>query len=562
MRLDELIAEAGRRHPDRPAVTDDRCTLTHAALQARVAAAAAILHDAGVRRGVRVAALARNRAELLVTALAASALGAAFVPLNTRLKPAEAGPLLRDADASILVAEPDLLAAVEAALPDTLLRLTLAPLAAVAPVAPAAFDTLAALDGCPRSAPIAPDVTDADDVVQMYTSGTTGVPKGALLSHGNLASFIEVWREETDLRGGADRVHVGTPLFHVGGLVMSLTALAAGAHVSLHAEFDPQRALDALERQRITHALFVPAMLRWMLLDPAVTTRSFPELRLIVYGAAPIPPAQLAEAMSVFRCGFLQGYGLTETTGAITVLRPADHVLPDGSAPHAGGMLPDRSALHAGGVLPDASAPRADGATPGARAAAAQGASRLASAGRALRCCQLRVVDGDGGPVPPGGVGEVEVRGSNITRGYWRRPEADAETFRDGWFRTGDLATQDADGYLVLVDRRKELILVGGENVYPRQAEEALLAHPAVAEAAVLGIPHAVWGEEVLALVTLRAGATVGDRELIAHCRTRLADFRCPSRVEFRGTLPRNAAGKLDKRALREPYWAGRERPL
>jgi acyl-CoA synthetase (AMP-forming)/AMP-acid ligase II len=171
-------------------------------------------------------------------------------------------------------------------------------------------------------------------------------------------------------------------------------------------------------------------------------------------------------------------------------------------------------------------------------------------------------VDEQGRPVPAGHVGEVEARGSNVTRGYWAQPQADAESFHDGWFRTGDLGVLDADGYLTLVDRSKDLILVGGENVYPRRAEEALLTHAAVADAAVIGIPHAVWGEEVLALVALKPGAAAGDRELIAHCRATLSDTAGPTRVEFRDALPRNAAGKLDKRSLRAPYWAGRERRL
>jgi len=512
VRLDELVAHAARRHGGQAAVADGRGTCSFTELQARVARAAAALHALGLRPGGRLATLSRNRVELLELVLAASRLGAAYVPLSFRLKPPEVGQLLADAGPALLLGEPDLLEAAAAALPPALPVVPLGD-------APGGWEArLAAAGASPPPAPAADD----DAALQMYTSGTTGRPKGALLSHGNLESFLAVWRKETRLTGPPERVHVGTPLFHVGGLVMSLTALSAGACVSLHAEFDPQRALATLADDAITHALFVPAMLRWMLLDPDARVRRYPALRLIVYGAAPIPPAQLAEALRVFGCGFLQGYGLTETTGALTVLRPEDHVVPRDGEP----------------------------------------AARLASAGRVLSCCVIRVVDEQGRPVPAGQVGEVEARGSNVTRGYWAQPQADAESFHDGWFRTGDLGVLDADGYLTLVDRSKDLILVGGENVYPRRAEEALLTHAAVADVAVIGIPHAVWGEEVLALVALKPGAAAGDRELIAHCRATLSDTAGPTRVEFRDALPRNAAGKLDKRSLRAPYWAGRERRL
>jgi acyl-CoA synthetase (AMP-forming)/AMP-acid ligase II len=269
-------------------------------------------------------------------------------------------------------------------------------------------------------------------------------------------------------------------------------------------------------------------MLRWMLGERDVERRTFPALRRIVYGAAPIPPELLTRALRVFDCGFVQGYGLTETTGALTVLRPEDH---------------------APGVSPE----------------------RLASAGRPLDCCEVRVVDEHGGDVrsgragTDGPVGEVVARGANVFAGYWNLPDANAEAFRDGWFHTGDLARIDADGYLTLVDRKKDMLVVGGENVYPREVEDALLAHPDVADAAVIGAPHDVWGEEVLALVVVPPGCApprAFDRILIHHCRERLAVFKCPTRVELRDALPRNAAGKLDKKALREPYWAGRSRRI
>ena len=270
----------------------------------------------------------------------------------------------------------------------------------------------------------------------------------------------------------------------------------------------------------MTKALFVPAMLRWLLADSGVADTRFPALRMIAYGAAPIPPALLTQAIGAFDCEFVQGYGLTETAGVLTALRPADHIV-----------------------------------TPGGSSF-----DRLASAGRAVLCSEVQIFDADDRPLPPGEAGELVAQGDNITPGYWNLPDATADALRGGWFHTGDVAWMDDEGYVTIVDRIKDMIIVGGENVYPRESEVALEAHPDVTEAAVIGIPHDVWGEELLALVVRGEGAAVTDRELIAQCRAHLAKFKCPTRVEFRDALPRNAAGKLLKMQMREPYWAERER--
>ncbi|MGQ0552600.1 MAG: class I adenylate-forming enzyme family protein [Planctomycetota bacterium] len=532
--LHELVAAAAEQHRQSPALRDDRRTLSFAALQAEVARAASALALRGVQPGDRVALLLHNRCEVVVAVLAASALRALAVPLNWRLRPRELQAVLADVEPTALVAEPALLAGLAPG-PGCRARLLCTDAAGVpasAALRELASDwepwDLALAAGSAAALPTGLRAKPGEDdvVLLMSTSGTTGLPKCAQLSQRNLVRFLESWRRETSLAGAPDFVQIGTPLFHVGGLVMTLCALSAGAGVRLQAEFDPQRALAVLVEERCTHALFVPAMLRWMLLDPSAHTRRFPDLRLIVYGAAPIPVPQLEEALSVFGCDFLQGYGLTESTGALTVLRPADHRLP------------------------------------------AQGgsAARLASAGQPLDCCEVQVVDRAGQPVPVGVSGEVVARGDNLCQGYWRRPQETQAAWAGGWFHTGDLATRDAEGYLTLVDRLKDLIVVGGENVAPREVEEALRSHPRVKDIAVLGIPHGVWGEEVLALVVPDSALAVAGeneaRQLIAHARALLANYKCPTRIEWREALPRGPTGKLDKRALREPYWAGRERRL
>jgi acyl-CoA synthetase (AMP-forming)/AMP-acid ligase II len=306
-----------------------------------------------------------------------------------------------------------------------------------------------------------------------------------------------------------------TPLFHVGAVLLVLSNIAAGSQLLLLPEFLPGPAAEALAERQVSKTLLVPAMIRWLLNDPGLAGRSFPDLQMIAYGAAPIPPQLLLEAFDVFDCGFVQGYGLTETAGVITSLRPEDH--------HG---------------------------DPG----------RLASAGRAVLCSRVRIVDGDDQPLPPGEVGEIVAQGDNITPGYWGLEDATAEALRGGWFHTGDVGWMDDEGFVTIVDRLKDMVLVGGENVYPSEAERALESHPDVVEAGVIGIPHDVWGEQLLAFVVLHPGATATDRELIAHCRTDLARFKCPTRVELREALPRNAAGKLLKTELREPYWSDRSR--
>jgi acyl-CoA synthetase (AMP-forming)/AMP-acid ligase II len=341
-----------------------------------------------------------------------------------------------------------------------------------------------------------------------------------MLAHASLRSMVAGWLLELPLHVGKHRFLQVTPLFHVGGLLMLLANVAAGSTLVLHPEFFPDDAALALANEGITDALFVPSMLQWLLSEGVVKGGSFRELQTIVYGAAPMPLPLLEQSLETFGCNFLQGYGLTETCGVLTVLRPDDHRWGPGEPP-----------------------PR-----------------RLASAGREVLCSRVRVICDGGRDAQPGEVGEVVARGENIMSGYYQMPEATASALEDGWLHTGDLAEVDDEGFIYIVDRKKDMIIVGGENVYPREVERVLLCHPGVADAAVIGVPHPVWGEEVLALLVRRPDADVGAREVIQHCRSELARFKCPTKVEFREQLPRNAAGKVLKRTLREPYWDGHER--
>jgi len=344
----------------------------------------------------------------------------------------------------------------------------------------------------------------------MYTSGTTGIPKGVLTTHRNLAAAAETspyWEFD------ADSVSL-TPLptFHIGGIGWAFLGLWNGATTILVSEFDAAGVLDAFEQQAVTNAVLVPTMIQLMCAVPGAADRDYSALRAIAYGASPITTPVLKKALTTFRCSFYGIYGLTETTGGVMQLGPADHQ-PDGPREHL-----------------------------------------LRSAGKPFPWIELRVVDPvSGEDVAAGAVWEVWFRGPNVMAGYYGLPaETSAALTADGWLRTGDGGYLDDEGYLFLTDRVKDMIVSGGENVYPIEVEEALSQHPGVAEAAVVGVPDERWGETVKAFVVRYPGANVGTPELEAFCRERLAGYKVPRQFEFVPDLPRTPTGKVLKRALRE----------
>ncbi len=525
LRVESLLAAPAAATPGALAVRDPRRSVTYAELLELSQRLASALTQLGLRAGDRVAVLARNRVETVALYFAAAQLDAVLLPINWRLAPSEVRWILAHSGARVLFAEPEFARAQADAIDSSLSGIAF----------DEALEGWSTFESLARHERIAAQDSAADpDVaaVQMYTSGTTGRPKGAMLSHRNVVEMTRAWLADMPLRGVESRFLQVTPLFHVGGMLMLMATISSGSELHLLAEFDPALALETLARERITHTLMVPAMVQWCLTEHAHRPIRFPHLELMAYGAAPMPVPTLLRAMEVFECSFLQGYGLTETSGVLLTLTPADHRWSTGEAPPA----------------------------------------RLASAGRAAACSQVRVVDAAGldvarcsaaaGRAGRGQVGEILARGSNVMLGYHGDPHATAETFADGWFRTGDLAWVDLDGYVYVVDRSKDMLLVGGENVYPREIENVLLQNEAVADAAVIGVPHATWGEEPLAFVVLREGALTHGRTLSRHCRGALARFKCPTRFEFVASLPRNSAGKLQKALLREPYWRGRERKV
>ncbi|MGW0935983.1 AMP-binding protein [Streptomyces sp. NPDC002666] len=458
--------------------------------------------------GSRIGFLARTRNEAGEILVGAAKAGLVTVPLNWRLAVPELTAVAQDAELTVLLTEPEFRAAADAvcaALPGLRL-IVIGP--SDEPGVPAYETWLAAH---PDDDPGRGTASDADEVfLQIYTSGTTGVPKGVLLTHGNFyADTTEL--EEYLWEPGSVALNA-LPMFHIGGLGWLRVALTAGANSLMFPDFTPEAAAETIEQEGVTHAFLVPSVLHLLTELPGVEKRDFSRLTLIAYGSAPITPVLLRRSMALFACHFMGKYGLTEGGGTVTQLPPEDHE-PDGRKRHL-----------------------------------------LTSVGRPRRGVDVVIADPETGrPVEPGTAGEIRIRSRHNTPGYWNRPQETAALYdSEGLLCTGDGGYLDADGYLFLTDRIKDMIVSGGENVYPTEVEFVLAEHPAVSEVAVVGVPDDVWGEAVTAVVVLRRGAErPTERELVDFTRDRIASYKKPRRVHFVDALPRNPNGKVLKRELR-----------
>ncbi len=492
-------------------VLDDRVT-DYATFDRHASQVANGLIGIGAGRGQRVAWLGKNSDLYFELLLGAARAGVVTIPLNWRLAPAEIATILADADIAALFVGPGFGPMVPLlGLPDGV------PCVSIDGAAPALPDFIVWRDGQSAEAPASLAGPD-DTVLMMYTSGTTGVAKGVELSHANMATMLASGSQRGALAvGPEDRMMVCMPVSHVAGTDSGLVGLSNGATVIVMAEFDPPRLVELIPRHRITWMMLVPAAIRLLVQHPAAAQADFGTLRTLVYGASPIAEALIEQARAACpNAGLWQAYGLTEVSGGGTLLDPASH------DPALG---------------------------------------KLRSCGKPYPGFALRIVDLDGAEVPGGTVGEIVLRAGAVMKGYWRNPAATgAAFFPGGWLRTGDAGWMDGDGYVYIHDRVKDMIVSGGENVYPAEVENALYGHPAIADVAVIGVPDAKWGETVKALVVLKPGAEADEAEIVAYARARIAGFKVPRSVEFIEALPRNAAGKILRRTLREPYWQGHQR--
>jgi long-chain acyl-CoA synthetase len=493
------LRHAARTAGDRLAIADGGTRRTWSEVWTRCSRLAGALRAAGLRAGDRIAVLSSNSAEYVELFLALPAAGFAIVPLNTRHAVPELRYALQDSGARWLFADRDVGALASAI--ERVISL------------PAQYGAL--LQGA-GELPLGDGVDEGDLAGLFYTGGTTGAAKGVMLTHRNL--IADSFHLSTALRlAPEDRWLVMGPMFHAAGSfgLLPITWLGA-SHVILPA-FDPADALERIEREGVTVTFGVPTMIAALADEQLARPRDASSLRLLGYGGAPSATEVLRRARTAF-----SGTELCTMFGA-TELGPLGSALG-----HHERMLDDR---------------------------------RARSCGKPAVGVELRVIGEDGRECAPGEIGEVVARGPNVMKGYWNKPEETARALRGGWYHTGDMGHFDAEGNLYLVDRKKDMIISGGENVYGSEVEEALYRHPAVAEAAVFGIPDARWGEIVAAVVVTRAAVCA--EELVAHCRTLIAGYKIPRHIELRADpLPKTGAGKVLKRELRAPFWAGRDRSI
>lgn len=515
--LDEFIERNARDHAAQPALIYQGRTYSHAEYRDRVCRLANALYDRGLRRQHRVAVLAQNSPAHVEAYGACEMAGYISASVNYRLAAAEVLYILRDCAPGVLIFDDgytDLVAEVRRQMPELTNYIVIGD---DGPDWAENYEAVLAASSAdrPRTRP------RPDDIAYLiYTSGTTGRPKGAMLDHKGQVGFIRSQTTELQLTP-TDRMLVVMPFYHIGAKCTQLACANRGATMILHRSYDIRAVAESLARERATMAHLAPIMVQDLLDLPDLKNYDHSALRLVLYASGPMAVAQLRRALATYGAIFMQVYGMTET-GLGTVLHPHQHVL-DGT--------PEQT-------------------------------RHLSSAGQAALGYKLRVVREDGTDCEPEELGEILIAGSGVMRGYWNNHPATFAALEDGWMHTGDIGTFDKDAFLYVLDRKKDMIISGGENIYPREVEEAIYHHPSVMEVAVVGMPDERWGESVKAYVACKPGMSATEDEIIAHCRTLIASYKKPKRVEFIEALPRLPNKKIDKKQLRAADWQGRTRQV
>jgi len=514
--LGDITRVHARVRPAAVALKFEGRTTTYRVFDSHTNQVAHAFSAAGVPKDGRVGYLAKNTDHFFEILLGGAKMGAVTLPIGWRLAAAEIAYLLDNGEVSVLFVGKEFGDLARQAIEISGRKVRVIELESVGPDGFAAWrDSHSEAD---PGVAISPD----DVALQLYTSGTTGRPKGVMLTNSNLLQmWIRAGQAGIDCYSWADDdvCLVAMPLAHIGGTGWGVVGLLNGAALIVLREFDPPTVLGLIEPERITKLFMVPAALNFLIQMPGSRQVDYSRLKIVFYGASPIPLDLLRQSMDVFGCGFCQQYGMTEACGTIVFLPPEDHD-PNGNR-------------------------------------------RMKSAGRAMPGIEIKIIDKDGNTLSPETVGEVATRSTSNMAGYWKNESATRETLdADGWLRTGDAGYLDADGYLYIHDRVKDMIISGAENIYPAEVESAMFGHPAIAEVAIIAVPDDKWGEAVKAVVVLKPGAEASEADLIAFTRSRIAAFKVPKSVDFVDALPRNASGKVLKRTLREPYWAGRDRKV
>lgn len=516
MNLGLHLTRAVRLFSERTAIVEGDMRFTYTQFNERVNRLANGLFNLGLKKGDRVALLMPNCRQAVESDAACYKTGIVKTPLNARLSIQELIHQMNNSEARALIFHPIFIELIESHLSD-IKTVEHFIVLSNAPASMADYEEILAesSSGEPNA-----DV-DLDDLYSLnYTSGTTGVLKAAMLTQRN---FLSLTREMIMGSGLYPEYTPVTayvaPVTHAAGCLLLPTFIKGGTQVLLDA-FDLDILFQTIEKERVTDILLIPVIINFMLSFPDIKKYDYDSLRRIIYGTAPMAPERIKQALEVFGPILMQGYGQTESAAIATMLSPEDHVT-NGD--------PERE-------------------------------KRLGSAGRPCFEAEVKVVDEEGNELPAGEVGEIILRGDSIMAGYWNAPELTADTIRNGWLYTRDMGAFDEAGYLYLIDRKSDMIISGGYNIYPTEVENVLYEHPAVFETAVVGVPDDQWGEAVKAVVVLRPGAEAAEAELIEFCKTRLASFKKPKSIDFVQDIPKTAVGKVLRRLVREPYWAEKGR--